>query len=1532
VLVVVSAVLIGGITWAVRQLTPDHPTVLIGYWPEADAPLPWTAPDREALLALGFAPPASGPALANDPQQLGDALDALARSGAPDRPVVLYLRAPIETDEEGVRLNPGRTPHRGPRLRTVLEQFRACGGKNKLLILEVVWADLHPAAAADRFPDMRAVLKELEAVPDPDRSVLASCGPRSDRAPEQTSHNSVALGRSVFGYYLEQGLRGAADGWNRDRSTDQRVTVRELYAYLQDRLRAWSRANRLPEQEQEPWLGGPAAQPDGDFPILRVSPRAPAESPAPALDEFPGWLRGAWDLRDSWRAEGTNLSAPRLFRTLQVSILEAEWEWRHGVPAPETRLQSAVERLKQEHNRDRAAAQTPPVEGVPVLDPVPIADIKADAVVKKLLEAVPAPPGAVPPGAGPTGAAPAPDLPLPPGEVVARGVKALLSSPGGPTPDQVARLARLIPDPPPSPLALFVRRLARSHAPNAPWPIDQVRNLLRVVQEADAEFGRRPLYPGLLRRADAAAQAVHDAEVLFFARGYATSGDVDRAIAAAEQALGALRAERSELETGEETLNRAAAVLVDTAETALRSPEVADAWLRSANEAARLAELYLPAAGGAGPRPAAGPPADLLRSSRTLQDEVRGLARRFETSAVADVIYRCNNRLDTPGQLADAAAVFASPLALAPDRSELWKAGFALTKRLQGTTAPPAPSGPPVAGQTLVSRSAAAATPDRDLTRLRTVRERGRSWFAPMRIGGLTARDLIRTDGASPLDTMPDGPERDFLGRVVAPPPLNESERTLDPTRGWALRREAAWSRWLAARFRYERQDPVTSGAADEMSERAHTRWSAALEASAQLAERAAGERARGWEAPHSRQGIRFLTPPPAVSAGPDGQKEALTLEFQALGGFSAVPPATVFLDDRWFRLADAPGLGTVTSVGVARISDDRFRITLPFTARPGGLVPPAGMLVRVSTADGLSFHQRVGVSLGAPAGFRFLVTADPKASAGVPLGSFRVRPLAGQKFHLALSYGGRGKRTVVVALEAGGTTRLSKPITLSEGEPAPVEFPPAAPPATGPAPGPPPPLAAPQPLAAPFALIVSDPDDPGRELHREEFRPAVMEPREYVPGHEFAFEPAGPTGQPRVRLELRARPGLSGPPPAAELAFPAERNPFLAPVTAGTLAGPVPTDGSPLLLFADGVRVGGTAAPVVVADVTIDGVQRALRYRVPAAAAGREVTAVRDLAPAVRVVAPIAARSGTALPVQVEQDNVPGGSRMELSLLRPEGELLVPEAGAARTAGRVVVVQLADAPGPAGAFTISAALQDRMVELPTGKALGRRVLRARLLDASGRELAVHEQSVILDDRPPADVRFLLAPRQAGQGTVLSVRATATAPISGVREVRFALGRPVNGKLPDAVARIAGKPSAADPSVWEAKVPVPPDLLGSVELQAEFVSGVGVSGTASADVEVLTAAEAAKPKPATIRGVVVEGEYFRADLDVVLTDDKGAEKGKSKTDEKGRFVFENLPPGKYTLSSAKPDGTRKGSTPVEVKPGETAQVKVELYL
>ena len=80
-----------------------------------------------------------------------------------------------------------------------------------------------------------AVPAELEAVEDPGRLVLCACGPG------ETALVSEDLGRSVFNFYLEEGLRGWADGYGPDGRHDGLITVRELAAFCQARVDRWAR-------------------------------------------------------------------------------------------------------------------------------------------------------------------------------------------------------------------------------------------------------------------------------------------------------------------------------------------------------------------------------------------------------------------------------------------------------------------------------------------------------------------------------------------------------------------------------------------------------------------------------------------------------------------------------------------------------------------------------------------------------------------------------------------------------------------------------------------------------------------------------------------------------------------------------------------------------------------------------------------------------------------------------------------------------------------------------------------------------------------------------------------------------------------------------------------------------------------------------------------------------------------------------------------------------------------------------------------
>src|SRR5205823_385580 len=91
--------------------------------------------------------------------------------------------------------------------------------------------------------DVAARVKDdLAAVPDSRRQVLCVC------SPGQKSLGSEDLNRSVFGYYLEQGLGGWADGYNPEGIRDGRVSVHELAAFLQARVDRWAVLNRSSRQ------------------------------------------------------------------------------------------------------------------------------------------------------------------------------------------------------------------------------------------------------------------------------------------------------------------------------------------------------------------------------------------------------------------------------------------------------------------------------------------------------------------------------------------------------------------------------------------------------------------------------------------------------------------------------------------------------------------------------------------------------------------------------------------------------------------------------------------------------------------------------------------------------------------------------------------------------------------------------------------------------------------------------------------------------------------------------------------------------------------------------------------------------------------------------------------------------------------------------------------------------------------------------------------------------------------------------------
>ena len=196
-----------------------------------------------------------------------------------------------------------------------------------------------------------AVQLDLAAVPDAARLVLCAC------SPGQTALFSEEQRRTVFSYYVEEGLRGAADGFNPSGTRQGQVSAKELAEFVRARVERWAWRNR--HTHQTPLLIGDG----GDFPLLALERRqAKPPLPIPDWEPYPEWLREAWKVRQRWWTDESYRLAPQLFRQLETTLLEAERDWRQGVEAERVQetLKSRLVRLEQKLKKASVPSLTKP--------------------------------------------------------------------------------------------------------------------------------------------------------------------------------------------------------------------------------------------------------------------------------------------------------------------------------------------------------------------------------------------------------------------------------------------------------------------------------------------------------------------------------------------------------------------------------------------------------------------------------------------------------------------------------------------------------------------------------------------------------------------------------------------------------------------------------------------------------------------------------------------------------------------------------------------------------------------------------------------------------------------------------------------------------------------------------------------------------------------------------------------------------------------------------------------------------------------
>jgi hypothetical protein len=333
----------GVFVWVVFWFWPPPPAriVLVGAGYETNLAVPHNVYGREGLRSLaawaGDRPDSfywrSGLLqLKSEPTELvADAAWDRGLDDAGDRTVMLVFALHGGADADGAYLLRGdAAPERGERgkllLADILERLKRLPARtNKLLVLDATgmgpnWTlgMLHNdfARALERMgPDIAAV---------PNLAVVSASGP------DQLSWPAESVRRTVFGHYLQQGLKGAAD-----ENKDERINAWELYHYVADRVERWTRANRDAIQT-------PVLLPQGEegerraraMHLTLVASPGPDEDPPSAVPAVANAeeLRRAWDLAQelSRLTPPPDRYAPYAWARYRAAVLRYEQLLRAG--------------------------------------------------------------------------------------------------------------------------------------------------------------------------------------------------------------------------------------------------------------------------------------------------------------------------------------------------------------------------------------------------------------------------------------------------------------------------------------------------------------------------------------------------------------------------------------------------------------------------------------------------------------------------------------------------------------------------------------------------------------------------------------------------------------------------------------------------------------------------------------------------------------------------------------------------------------------------------------------------------------------------------------------------------------------------------------------------------------------------------------------------------------------------------------------------------------------------------------------------
>jgi len=223
----------------------------------------------------------------------------------------------------------------------LLRQLAECPAAKKLLIIDAgdLAGDPRLGMLVNEFPQL--LEDEVRLVNDPGLWILAS------HRPLEAAHTSQSARRSAFGYFVTEGLRGAADA-----NGNGMIELAELTDYVRRHVADWVQQDSAGAASQTPWLlhgGAGASEAPAGLAIVPVSDSQLSDSEDktaedPAVKQVAALLDEAWRLRDRFqnrRAAPTWTPidyAPHLWRAYQELLLGYERRSRGGMEYDSAKL------------------------------------------------------------------------------------------------------------------------------------------------------------------------------------------------------------------------------------------------------------------------------------------------------------------------------------------------------------------------------------------------------------------------------------------------------------------------------------------------------------------------------------------------------------------------------------------------------------------------------------------------------------------------------------------------------------------------------------------------------------------------------------------------------------------------------------------------------------------------------------------------------------------------------------------------------------------------------------------------------------------------------------------------------------------------------------------------------------------------------------------------------------------------------------------------------------------------------------------